>query len=246
VTHHHPRLRHRRRRCPQSALTRLRCRILTRQCRKNALVLSVSSFHRGTRTHQGHMFQRKRGDTLVRSIERQYGIDLHARADMTLSNLLYDRGFGSLTQLLTAYRGQSVRHASARSVFLSFHAEDLRRVAGFRLMIDNPRVALDLNEEATRQPVRSERSRYIRQALRERIRAVEVMVCLIGNGTGWREWVDWELETAWSLHKGLCGVRIKETFGRTPLVLSEVAAPIAPWTTQAIVAAIECAAARRS
>ncbi len=195
---------------------------------------------------QGRMFQRKRGDTLVRSIERQYGIDLHARADMTLSNLLHDRGFESLTQLLTAYRGQAARHASPRSVFLSFHAEDLRRVAGFRLMIDNPRVALDLNEEATRQPVRSERSRYIRQALRERIRAVEVIVCLIGNGTGWREWVDWELETAWSLHKGLCGVRIRETFGKTPSVLSQVEAPIAPWATQAIVAAIECAAARRS
>ena len=121
------------------------------------------------------MFQRKRGDTLVSTIERRYRIDLHARADLTLTGLLRDRGFDSLTQLLAAYRGKATRHASPRSVFLSFHAEDFRRVAGFRLMIDNPRVALDLNEEATRQPVRSARSRYIRQALRERIRAVEVV-----------------------------------------------------------------------
>jgi len=192
------------------------------------------------------MFQRKRRDTLVSNIERQYGIDLHARANMTLSGLLRDRGFESLTQLLTAYRGRAARHVSPRSVFLSFHAEDLRRVAGFRLMIDNPKVALDLNEEATRQPVKSERSTYIRQALRDRIRAVEVVVCLIGNGTGWRDWVDWELETARSLHRGLCGVRIKGTFGRIPPVLAEVDAPIAQWTTQSIVAAIECAAATRS
>jgi len=227
-------------------LTNLWCRIQTLACRKNALVHLTSPHNRWAPTHRRHMFQRKRRDTLVSTIERQYGIDLHARADMKLSGLLRDRGFESLTRLLTAYRGRSTRHGSPRSVFLSFHAEDLRRVAGFRLMTDNPRVALDLNEEATRQPVKSERSRYVRQALRERIRAVEVMVCLIGNGTAWRGWVDWELETAWSLHKGLCGVRIRETFGKTPSVLSKVEAPIAPWTTEAIVAAIECAAARRS
>ncbi len=43
--------------------------------------------------------------------------------------------------------------------------------------------------------------------------------------------VDWELATALELSKGLCGVRMRETYGRTPEVLRRLGAPIAEWHT---------------
>jgi len=191
-------------------------------------------------------FRRRRDDTLVGTIERQYGVELHARADMKLGSLLRERGFESLTQLLTAYKRQLPYHAAPRSIFLSFHAEDMPQVSGFRLMVSNPRVALTIADEPARYPVNSEHSGYIRARLRERIARVEVLICLVGNGTAWRDWVDWEIETAASFHRGICVVRLKGSRGRVPHALRRLGSPIASWSVPEIIAAIESAAARRS
>jgi hypothetical protein len=192
------------------------------------------------------MFRRKRLDTTVRAIENLYGVVLNARSDMLFGNLLSDRGFDSLTQLLTAYRGSLTTLARKRRLFLSFHAEDLPQVKGFRLMAANPRLDFDFFDGGLREPVASERAGYVRQVIRRKIEAVSVVACLIGNGTAWRDWVDWELNTAFDLRKGLCGIRLKSSRGRTPPLLVEVGAPIAHWDVDEIIAAIECAAARRS
>jgi hypothetical protein len=192
------------------------------------------------------MFRRKRDDTMVGSIERQYGIQLNARSDMLLGNLLGERGFDSLSQLLDAYYGRLNLHARRRRVFLSFHAEDKKQVAGFRLMVRNPNINLDIYDQGLQEPIGSSRSAYIKKVIRAKIRAASVVACLIGNGTAWREWVDWELKTAVELGKGVCGIRLKESYGRTPPLLKEINAPIARWDIPEIVAAIECAAARRN
>jgi hypothetical protein len=192
------------------------------------------------------MFRQKRSDTLVGSIEEKYGINLNARLDAKLGNLLYERGFSSLSEMLKAYAGRLDYHASPRRVFLSFHREDLRQVAGLRLMMRNDRLALDISDEPNREPVGSERSSYIKRVLRERIRQVDVVMCMIGNGTAWREWVDWELQTALQERRGVCGVRLKGSRGRTPDILIDNGAPIAPWNLARMIAAIESAAARRS
>ena len=191
-------------------------------------------------------FRGRRSDTLVETIEREYRINLNARAGTTLGNLLRARRFNSLTQLLQAYWGRLKRTANPRKVFLSFHREDLRQVAGFRLMMLNEHVALDVSDEPNRTPVGSERSSYVKQVLRSRIADVDVVVCMIGNGTAWRDWVRWELETAVELHRGVCGVKLKGSRPQIPPILREIGVPIAHWEPQAIIAAIECAAARRS
>jgi hypothetical protein len=41
-------------------------------------------------------------------------------------------------------------------------------------------------------------------------------------------------------------VRLKGSRGRVPQIIHEIGAPVASWGTEEIVAAIECAAARRS
>lgn len=193
------------------------------------------------------MFRTKRDDTLVATIERQHGIDVHARGDMTLGTLLEERGFDSLTQFLAAYRGRLSEHAKKRRVFLSFHMEDRQQVQGFRLMASNPRLDIEFYDGSLQEPVDSERSAYVRSVIREKIRRASVVICLIGNGTAWRDWVDWELRVARELGKGICGVRLKESRGRVPPVLHEIGAPIAPtMEVDEVVRVIECAAARRS
>jgi hypothetical protein len=165
---------------------------------------------------------------------------------MLLGNLLEERGFDSLNQLLQAYRGKLTTPARTRRVFLSFHAEDANQVRGFRLMAHNPRLQIDFADESLAAPIDSQRGGYIRQVLREKIRRAGVTVCLIGDGTAWRDWVDWELETALELHKGLCGVRLKGSHGRAPDILRAIRAPVAQWDLDQMIAAIECAAAKRS
>jgi len=192
------------------------------------------------------MIRQKRGDTLVRTIEQQYCIDLNCRGDTLLGNLLDSRGFDSLSQLLSAYRGRLTSHPRRRRIFLSFHAEDRARVQGFRLMAYNPQLELDFHDDSVREPINSENGSYLRQRITEKIRRCSVLVCLIGNGTAWREWVNWEIRMARSLGKGVCGIRLKQSYGRAPDALREIKAPIAGWDMGQLVAAIECAAARRS
>jgi hypothetical protein len=190
------------------------------------------------------MFRAKRSDTTVRTIEWTYGIDLNTRADRLLGNLLFERGFASLTELLKAYRGRLTYHPRKRNLFLSFHSEDRKQVDGLRLMSRNQRVAVEFYDGSVRAPIKSDRGSYIKKVLREKIWQAEVLVCLIGNGTAWREWVDWEISTARQMHKGICGVKLKGSRGQIPPSL--YGTPICRWDMDSIVAAIECAAARRS
>src|SRR5258706_6581497 len=192
------------------------------------------------------IFRTKRGDTRVATIEERYRIDLNARGDTLLRTLLPERGFDSQSQLLDAFFGRLTKHARKRRVFISFHKEDAAQLNGFNLMARNPRVALDFYNNSLRDSINSERRDYVKRIIRELINRASVLICLIGNGTAWREWVEWELDTAVSLHKGVCGIRIPGTYGRIPQMLKQVNAPIADWNTLSIIRTIECAAARRS
>lgn len=192
------------------------------------------------------MIRRKRSDTTIGAIEQAYGVRLNARSDMLLGNILKERGFDSQSQLLEAYRCRLAFHARKRRVFISFHKEDAKLLSGFRLMARNPRVAMEFYDNSLRDAIDSESKAYVKTVIRDLINRSSVLVCLVGNGTAWREWVDWELETATKLHKGVCGVRIPDTFGRVPQVLRDLEAPFGTWETFEIIKVIECAATRRS
>jgi len=193
------------------------------------------------------MFRSTRDDTLTKTIEARYGIDLHARGDTKLGNLLQKRGFESLTQLLKAYRGDLTQHACKRRVYLSFHVEDLPQVQGFRLMARAPNLEIEFRNGSLREVINSTRGSYIKQQIRSIIQKASVVVCLIGNGTAWRDWVEWELNTAFELGKGICGIRLKDSRGQAPQLLRDIDAPVARWgDIRDLIAAIECAAARRS
>jgi hypothetical protein len=192
------------------------------------------------------MFRSTRDDTLIKTIENRYGIDLHARGDAKLGNLLEKRGFESLTQLLRAYRRELTYHACRRRIYLSFRVEDLPQVKGFRLMAKAPNLDIEFLDGSLREVINSERGSYIKQQIREIINKSSVVVCLIGDGTAWGDWVEWELRTAYELGKGICGIRLKDSRGRAPQLLKDIAAPVASWgRVEDYIAVIECAAARR-
>lgn len=88
------------------------------------------------------MFDRKRRDTKVETIERSCGIDLHPRGDMLLGNLLEERGFGFLTQLVAAYRMRATSHARKRRAFASFPGRALESLRA----LGAPGAGWDLSE----------------------------------------------------------------------------------------------------
>lgn len=46
------------------------------------------------------LLRKKRGDTLVKTIERKYNVDLGYRSDAKLSTVLKEKGASSLSKLL--------------------------------------------------------------------------------------------------------------------------------------------------
>ncbi|AUN99084.1 molecular chaperone Tir [Bacteriovorax stolpii] len=88
----------------------------------------------------------------------------------------------------------------ARRVFLSFKAEDRKRVDGLRLLAANPNFEIEFYDESVRDPYDSTNANYIKSKLTEKITRASVTVCLISEDTHTSEWVNWELEK--SLEKG--------------------------------------------
>lgn len=189
------------------------------------------------------MFREKRRDTLVRSVEIKYGLDLNVRGDAALGSLLERRGFSTQSQLLKACRGRLDYHPRRRRAFVSFHSEDSSKVKGFRLMLYNPALDLDVEDSSSRS-VRSRNTSYIKTALRQRIEKSDILICVVGNSTAWREWVDWEISTAIEAKVPVCGLRIPETYGRFPQLMASYKSPVAEWNSHSITSAIEMAIAR--
>ena len=50
--------------------------------------------------------RRKRGDTLAKTIEKKYGVDLGCRSDKKLHTILKDEGLPSLSKLLKMTRSK--------------------------------------------------------------------------------------------------------------------------------------------
>lgn len=57
-----------------------------------------------TKRNDNGRIPNKRNDTLVKSIEKKYNIDLGVRSDMQLGSYLKKEGLPSLTKLLNTYK----------------------------------------------------------------------------------------------------------------------------------------------
>lgn len=50
--------------------------------------------------------------------------------------------------------------------------------------------------------INSVQSQYVKSVIKQKIGSASIVLCLIGNGTAWRDWVDWELQAGLDMGKG--------------------------------------------
>ena len=67
---------------------------------------------------------------------------------------------------------------------------------------------------------RHEGKEAIRKHLKDKIRGASIILVLIGDNTHNHNWIETEVELANSIHKKICCIRIPETHGRKPDILS--------------------------
>ena len=130
----------------------------------------------------------------------------------------------------------------ARRVFVSFVEEDLNLVNLFRGQARNQNNDLEFLDYSVRQPFNSPNADYIKKQISDLIHKVSVTTCLIGYTTHTSRWVDWELEKAEELGKGIVGVRLHNAFQDFPPAIFNFDHEVVNWNIRQIVTAIESAA----
>lgn len=130
----------------------------------------------------------------------------------------------------------------ARHIFLSFVQEDLTLVNLFRGQSKNNNNDLEFSDFSVQDPFNSSNSIYIQKQITSLINRSSVVICLIGTVTHKSRWVDWEMEKARELGKGILGVRLHSSFQDFPPSVFNFNYEVVDWEIDQIITAIERAA----
>ena len=105
----------------------------------------------------------------------------------------------------------------ATNVFVSFDHEDQKQVAGFKLLKNNPKHPLDFRDHSLKEPVfdrngkpikvppSDPRSKPVRDEIIKKFQNASKLVVLIGDNTHKSEWVEWEINTFFTMKKSVSG-----------------------------------------
>ncbi len=66
--------------------------------------------------------------------------------------------------------------------------------------------------------INSVNANYIKSVIKDRIKESDIVLCLVGKNTGSSDWVNWEIETAYSMNKKIVAVKINRHYD-TPISL---------------------------
>ena len=55
--------------------------------------------------------------------------------------------------------------------------------------------------------INSVNANYIKSVIKDRIKESDIVLCLVGKNTGSSDWVNWEIETAYSMNKKIVAVK---------------------------------------
>ena len=75
---------------------------------------------------------------------------------------------------------------------------------------------MEFSDFFVQEPFNSTNVVYIQRQITELINRPSFTVCLIGNTTHMRPWVDWELQKTEELGKGIVGVKLHSAFQDFP------------------------------
>ena len=151
------------------------------------------------------MFRRKRSDTRVDTLRKQYGEDFAPgfRGDAHLETVLKRMGADSLSQLLKTKGGPNM----ARKVFFSFHYDNdhwrAQQVRNIGAIEGNKPVSANDWEE-----VKKGGDSAIEKWIKEQLVGRSCTVVLVGAETANRKWVKHEIIESWNSNKGVFGIRI--------------------------------------
>jgi hypothetical protein len=134
-----------------------------------------------------------------------------------------------------------------RNIFISFAHEDKADVELLRGQARKEDAELTFQDYSVRVPFDSEQAEYIRRQIRERIRRTSVTVVYLSESAARSKWVNWEVEEACRLGKGVVGVYKGDAPPQElPKSVRDCGAEVVPWKHKTLMDAIERAARNRT
>jgi len=125
------------------------------------------------------------------------------------------------------------------NVFISFASEDLNDVNMLRGQAKNENSDIEFNDWSLREPFDSRDADYIKRGIRERIRQCSVTVVYVSAHTADSKWVNWEIEEAIAMGKGVVAMHKGETPpARLPKAVTDNRVAVVPWNQKELAAAI--------
>jgi hypothetical protein len=124
-------------------------------------------------------------------------------------------------------------------VYLCTTEDDLHKARLLRGIIQDELPRVEVIDCPSKPAFASRSGDQFRLMVRETIRRSQVVVCLIGAGTAKSRWIDWEINTADALNKGVVGVRMDAWRLEIPSALSNCYAEMVGWEPYNIARAID-------
>ena len=132
------------------------------------------------------------------------------------------------------------------NVFISFALEDLDDVNLLRGHAKNENSDIEFNDWSLKKPFDSKDAEYIKRGIRERIRQCSVTIVYVSDKTAGSKWVDWEVQEALALGKGVVAMyKGDRPPARLPKAVSQNKVPVVPWNQKKLAEAIKAQSAGR-
>lgn len=116
-----------------------------------------------------------------------------------------------LILLASAYAAYKYKNRKRRIFVSYYHADDAKYKNTLKLWSKNSKFKFDFHDHSADVSIKSQNEGVIRQVISKKINQSNVVLCIVGENTHTREWVDWELKKAKELNKRIIVVKIKST-----------------------------------
>lgn len=127
-----------------------------------------------------------------------------------------------------------------KNVFISHYGKDDEHIGKLKDLLSKKGYTIKNSSIDSTKPNRATNPEYIRRLLRLRIHWAGTFICLIGDKTHTREWVNWEIEQAAMKGKRIVGVYINgASEAEVPESFNLYGNALVGWTGDKIIEAIE-------
>lgn len=128
--------------------------------------------------------------------------------------------------------------AKTYKIFISHswdHVDDLRRLRN--LLEQRGYFHVEFTEASPENPINSDKSKYIRTVLSQRIESSDIVLCIAGIYASYSDWMEWELDKAIEKNIPIVGVIPRGKTNISRIVVNRAKETV-KWNTESIVSAI--------